>query len=305
VDGRPGKNYWQNHGRYNIVITASPPDRIIEGSEDITYFNNSPDTLHELAIKLILNSHKPNAPRASAVPMSYLTSGIHIDECKINNQSIDVSNDSLIFTNLYLKLDKPLSTNDSVQLHFKWHYELSLIPSREGLNGKSATDYFLAYFYPRVAVYDDYSGWDWMEFVEEKEFYSDFNDYTVTLNVPKNFIVWGTGTLQHPENILQAPYLDRYYKSFISDSVIHIVSASDWQSKNVTFQNAVNSWQFKADNICDMTFGISDKYLWDGCSVVVDNKSKRRVSVQSVYSSAAKSYSIRTNDIPWQRLTRC
>ncbi|MDP4215787.1 MAG: M1 family peptidase, partial [Bacteroidota bacterium] len=31
-DGRPGKNYWQNTGRYVINVTAMPPDRTIKGS---------------------------------------------------------------------------------------------------------------------------------------------------------------------------------------------------------------------------------------------------------------------------------
>src|SRR6476646_7946788 len=62
-DGRPGPNYWQNRGRYNIAITALPPDRNIRGSEEITYFNNSPDTLRNPVIKLFVNIHKPGAPR--------------------------------------------------------------------------------------------------------------------------------------------------------------------------------------------------------------------------------------------------
>src|ERR1700712_4074394 len=62
-DGRPGKNYWQNHGRYTISITALPPDRTVKGVEQITYFNNSPDTLKRLNMKLILNIHRPGAAR--------------------------------------------------------------------------------------------------------------------------------------------------------------------------------------------------------------------------------------------------
>ena len=54
VDGKPGKNYWQNKGRYNIVISANPPDRTIKGTEQITYVNNSPDALNNLVFKLIL-----------------------------------------------------------------------------------------------------------------------------------------------------------------------------------------------------------------------------------------------------------
>ncbi|MDB5231460.1 MAG: family peptidase, partial [Chitinophagaceae bacterium] len=52
ADGRPGKNYWQNHGRYNINFSVMPPDRNIKGSEDIIYVNNSPDTLRGLSLKL-------------------------------------------------------------------------------------------------------------------------------------------------------------------------------------------------------------------------------------------------------------
>ena len=61
MDGNPGKNYWQNFGRYNITITAMPPDRTIKGTENITYINNSPDTLRNPGIKLFLNIHKPGA----------------------------------------------------------------------------------------------------------------------------------------------------------------------------------------------------------------------------------------------------
>jgi len=84
MDGKPGNNYWQNHGRYVISVTAMPPDRNIKGTETISYLNNSPDTLRNPAIKLFLNIHKPGAPREFGATPDYLTSGVHIDECKVN-----------------------------------------------------------------------------------------------------------------------------------------------------------------------------------------------------------------------------
>src|SRR5687767_14984341 len=63
ADGKPGARYWQNKGRYTINITAMPPDRTIRGNEQISYINNSPDTLRVVYIKLFLNIHKPGAPR--------------------------------------------------------------------------------------------------------------------------------------------------------------------------------------------------------------------------------------------------
>src|SRR5206468_5692563 len=121
-------------------------------------------------------------------------------------------NDPSVFTNTGARLPKSLLPHDSVTLSFEWHYEISLKSGREGMI--DSTTYFLAYFYPRVAVYDDYNGWDRMEFMDSHEFYSDFNDYNVTINVPKNFIVVGTGTLQHPENLLQPTFLKKYEQSF-------------------------------------------------------------------------------------------
>src|SRR3954467_11062808 len=87
-DGRPGRNYWQNRGRYDIAITALPPDRTVRGSEDITYFNNSPDTLNNPVIKLLLNVHKPGATRGGGASADYLTSGVHIDTLIVNRQPV-------------------------------------------------------------------------------------------------------------------------------------------------------------------------------------------------------------------------
>ncbi|MFI5130608.1 MAG: M1 family metallopeptidase [Chitinophagales bacterium] len=288
ADGRPGKNYWQNRGRYTINITAVPPDRTIRGSETITYFNNSPDTINSPSIKLFLNIHKPGAPRNGGASPDYLTSGMHIDKFAVNGKATTFRDDPNVFTNVNVRLPQPLLPHDSIQLSFDWHYDVSLQSGREGMI--DSTTYFLAYFYPRVAVYDDYNGWDRMNFMDSHEFYSDFNDYTVTVNVPKNYIVWGTGTLQQPEKVLQPAILKRFNESMTSDQTIRIVTKEDIAAKNVTTQNAMNSWQFKANNIPDMAFGLSDHFVWDGTSVVVDDATKRRASAQAAYNDTASDY---------------
>jgi len=85
-DGKPGKNYWENHGRYTISITVLPPDRNIKGVEQITYFNNSSDTLRRLNMKLILNIHRPDAARFGNAGPDYLTPGIQIDTFLVNGE---------------------------------------------------------------------------------------------------------------------------------------------------------------------------------------------------------------------------
>jgi hypothetical protein len=287
-DGKPGKNYWQNSARYNISITAMPPDRNIRGRETITYFNNSNDTLGNPAIKLFLNIHKPGAPRDQGATADYLTSGMKINTVKVNGAGISWVENPYFITVQSLRLPQPLLPHDSVNIEFDWQYEISVQSGREGMI--DSTSWFLAYFYPRISVYDDYAGWDRMSFTDGKEFYSDFNDYTVTVNVPKNYIVWGTGTLQQPEKILQPEYLKKFRESFNTDQVIRIVTKEDLAKKQVTAQNAVNSWTFTARQIPDMAFGISDHYNWDGSSVVVDEITGKRASAQSAYNDAAKDF---------------
>ncbi len=288
MDGKVGKNYWQNYGRYNINISVAPPARMVKGSETIVYVNNSPDTLRNPNIKLFLNIHKAGAPRDGGASADYLTSGIHIDAVKADGKAVIWQDNPFVFTNRPLRLPKPLAPHDSVLLAFDWHYDVSLESNREGM--LDSTSFFLAYFYPRVAVYDDYAGWDRMTFSDGKEFYSDFNDYTLTVNVPKNFVVWATGDLQNPQSVLQADVLTKYQESLTSDSLIHVATLADMTNKKVTAQKDMNSWVFTTTNIPDVALALSDHYVWDASSVVVDKTTSRRASVQAAFIDTAADF---------------
>ena len=191
-DGRPGRSYWQNRARYSIAVRALPPDRNVRGTEQVTYFNNSPDTLKALAFKLFINIHRPGAIRDDPVAPEYLTAGTTIDAFTVNGQSVRWPTRAIPLTWTPVTLPSPLLPHDSVRMSVDWHYQISLESNREGMI--DSTTWFLAYFYPRVAVYDDYNGWDTMDFTDAQEFYSDFNDYDVSVTVPRNYTVWGTVT---------------------------------------------------------------------------------------------------------------
>jgi hypothetical protein len=52
MSGLPGSNYWQNQANYQIDVDFDPKSRLLKGKAQITYFNNSPDTLREIYINL-------------------------------------------------------------------------------------------------------------------------------------------------------------------------------------------------------------------------------------------------------------
>lgn len=287
-DGKPGKAYWQNRARYNITVTAAPPSRTIKGKEDITYINNSPGALNEVVLKLFLNIHKPGAPRLGRGDKAYLTEGIFIDAVTVNGQKVEWTNDPKTFTIASLPLPKTLAVHDSVKLTFDWHFDVSEQSGREGRIDE--TTFYLAYFYPRIAVYDDYNGWDTTPFNDALEFYSDFNDYTLNVQVPPNYLVWATGTLTNANTVLQPAYLKKFQQSQTSNDVMRIVTTQDHASGKVTAQNGMNTWRFTSSNVPDVALGISNHYLWDAGSVVVDKATGRRASVQAAYNDSAKDY---------------
>ena len=124
-DGRPGKNYWQNHARYDITVKVNPPDRMIRGTERITYFNNSPDTLRNLFIKLFMNYHTPGAVRAFVADSAYLTKGVIIDSLFVNDKARQFQDNDYMNTTRTFRLRPPMLPGDSVHLILRWRYEVS------------------------------------------------------------------------------------------------------------------------------------------------------------------------------------
>jgi Peptidase family M1 domain len=284
LTGKPGKNYWQNHGRYTISLTVTPPDNLITGVEKISYFNNSPDTLKSLNMKLIMNVHRTGG-RGGAPDTS---TGIKVDEILIGGVKTPWDNNVATTTNQMVNLANPLLPHDSTTLDITWHYKLSHARSREGII--DSTSFYIAYFYPRVSVYDDYKGWDTQPHTGALEFYNDFNDYNVNVTVPRDFVVWATGTLQNPSEVLQPDVADRLKLSMTSDSTIHVAAMQDWTDKKVTAQNDHNTWKWSANNVSDVAIGISDHYDWDAASVVVDDKTGRRVSMQAAFADSSEDF---------------
>ncbi len=287
ADGKPGVNYWQNTASYNISINVAPPNRTVTGTEEIIYKNNSPNTLDTLVFRLTLNSHAPNAPREEEVSTDYLTSGIRIDEYRENGKVKDWRQRTGN-TVQGVKLDKKLAAGDSVKLSFKWHYDVSVQSGREG--AIDPTTFFIAYFYPRVAVYDDIDGWDTANFTEGHEFYNDFCDYNFEVNVPKNYVVWATGDLLNANETLQSKIAERLQKSMTSDDVMHIATLDELKKNAVTAQKDTVTWKWKAANVTEVALALSDHYIWDGGSVVVDKSTNRRASVQAAYNVESKDF---------------
>ncbi|KQB39365.1 M1 family metallopeptidase [Flavobacterium aquidurense] len=279
-DGKPGKNYWQNHAKYTMEIAVDPKTKIVSGTETIVYENNSKDTLRNLPIRFVNNLHKPSSPRSGSVSNDFLSDGLTITSLKIADE-VYKEDGRKWGTVGNIKMKKPVLPNSKVTINIEWNYPLSKESGREGQIDE--TTFFVAYSYPRVSVFDDYNNWDRLPHTDRQEFYNDFNDYTFSVKAPKNYVVYATGDLLNPDEVLQPEFSASLKKSYNTDEILHIANEQELKTGVVTKQNEWNVWKFEAKNITDVCFGLSDHYLWDASSVVVDKKTNRRASVQAAY----------------------
>lgn len=292
ADGTPGPKYWQNTARYDIDITVAPPSRRVSARQTVTYVNHSPYPLPNIVFKTYLNIHKPEAVREDVVTPAFLNAGVSVDEFRINGAVKDwhaqPGTQGITWRNV--TLDQPLAPGGSITFSFAWSYELSTHNWKEGV--VDDTTFYLAYFFPRVAVIDDIDlAFDTQEFSSlNREFNNDFSDFTFTVRVPKNFAVWATGDLVNPSEVLQPAVAARLQSSLTSDAVVTIATPDDMRRGVVTAQSDVVAWKWQAANVPDIAIAVSDHYVWDAGSLVVDPATGRRASVQAAYNVDATDF---------------
>lgn len=304
LDGKQGTDYWQNHANYTISVKLDTSENRLYGKERIEYFNESPDTLSGIVLRLYQNWRKKGAIKNEYVNPENLHDGMILDTLIINGRGIKVPtteetiirniNDLSNFingTNLWLSLEEGLLPGNSLELVCEWNYSIATGNDFRRTGYYKDNAWFIGYFYPQVAVYDDLEdfhgikGWDLKLFHQGlQEFYNDFNNFDVTIEVPESFHVWATGTLTNPELVYEAALLDKIEEAKSSDSIICLLGNDDLEYNYVLGKK----WHFTANHVPDFAFGAAKGYLWDATSVQVGN---RRVFIDVAYHPKSALYS--------------
>jgi hypothetical protein len=291
--GKPGKNYWQNRANYNIHINFTPDSQLLQGKETITYFNNSPDTLKQLIIRLYPDLYKKGVKRLSNIAEKDLNEGVQIDDLKIGEENIQHFNDHKKTiqknTNLFVKPEKAILPHSKIELNISWHYKVNT-GSQQRTGMVDSTSYFIAYFFPRLAVYDDIDGWDNWSYNGTQEFYNDFGNFRVSIAVPKNYVVWATGNCLNYEENFAKNILEKIKTASTSDKIIHVIDSVEYIKDDVLKKEATGVWKYSANNVTDFAFALSDHYLWDVSSVLVDSSTGRRSLAEAAYNKIHKDY---------------
>jgi len=298
ASGAPGKDYWQQRADYKIELTLDDVKQQIEGTEAITYFNQSPDPLDYLWLQLDQNfrAQDSETPLVTEYFMKDSVSAKELFTIQNNfdggfriDKVLDEAGQPLAYfinkTMMRINLEQPLLPGAQMTFQVDWHYKIN---DRMSLGGRSGYEYFpkddnysytIAQFYPRMAVYDDVEGWQNKQFLGRGEFALSFGNFEVAMTVPEDFIVGATGTLQNPKDVLTSKEQLRFEKAKHSfeDPVI-IVTQEEAIQKEAHKKRGKATWTFKADSVRDFAFAASRKYIWDAMAVDLNGKKSLAMS---------------------------
>jgi hypothetical protein len=288
INGKPGLKYWQNTADYDLKVDFNPSSRLLKGTVDVVYKNQSPDTLKEIWFKLYPNLYKKGTPRNSKINERDQHEGVQIGSMSVDGKAVAAVSLVTEGTNMHMGI-APLAPGKSIKIKIAYQYELNK-GSHVRTGQVDEGSHFVAYFFPRIAVYDDVDGWNKYPYLGDAEFYNDFCNFKAAITVPKGYVLWATGDLLNAKSVFSKRIADRLSLAEKVDSVVNVITDADLKSNDITNTAALNTWKFEAEHVTDFVFAGSDHYLWKSSSVVVDPVTKRRTRVDAAFNPAHKDY---------------
>jgi len=285
--GQPGAHYWQNRADYSIQVRFDPRTRLVSGTESIVYTNNSPDTLRSLLFKLYPNLYKKGASRLQTIQPDDVTDGVSVSNLMVEGTAGNFPS-AAPGTDANIRVP-PVIPGKSVRVSLAFSYTLNKNSHiRTGQVDSGA--FFIAYFFPRVAVYDDIDGWNRNPYLGHLEFYNDFCNFDVDVTVPGGYMVWATGDLTNRHELLSATCNQRIDEAETKDGIVTVIDSSDLARGDVLQRKDSTTWKFHAVDVTDVAFAVSNHYLWKSSSLVVDPATGRRTRVDAVFNPAHKDF---------------
>lgn len=197
------QTYFQQEVNYQINVKLDDVKNEFTADEKIEYTNNSSNELSYIYMHLWPNGYKDNSTplaiqkREDGETNLYFANDDergYIDnlDFKVDGKTVkwELLKDSIDICKMYL--NEPLKSGAKIIISTPFHVKIpSGKFSRLGHIGQS---YQITQWYPKPAVYDR-NGWNYMPYLNQGEFYSEFGSFDVSITVPKNYVLGATGDM--------------------------------------------------------------------------------------------------------------
>ncbi len=217
---------WQQRINYDIDVKMDVNTNILDGTEKIDYYNNSPDTLTRLFFHTYWNAFQPHSSmdeRSRELGKTILGKNRKGDDIQdwdsrvrdriLNLQPNEEGYQKVAYVNINGKaqklkehetilevvLDKPLLPKSKTSLVVGFTAQVPKQVRRSGRDNAEGIRFSMSQWYPKMVEYD-YEGWSANPYVA-REFYGVWGDYNVNITIDKNYMLAATGTLQNANKI--------------------------------------------------------------------------------------------------------
>ena len=288
------ENYFQQKVNYTIHVSLNDTKSELSADERIEYTNNSPNTLNEIYFHLWPNAYKNEN---TVLANEFLKAGdqrfintsenergyIDAIDFKVNGNTVkwNLLTDTIDICKI--NLEQPLKPGEKIIIETPFHVKIpSGFISRLGHIGQS---YFITQWFPKPAVYDR-NGWNYIPYINQGEFYSEFGMFDVFITLPENYVVGATGDLTDGEKELH--WLDEKVnetKEITTFSHDMKFPASSAETKTLHYHQ---------DNIHDFAW-FADK-RWHVLKEEIELPSKKKVTAWLMFTNAEAGYWMKAMD---------
>lgn len=311
ASGAPGKDYWQQRADYKIDVELDAENSRLIGHERIRYYNGSNDTLEYLWLHLEPNRRSPESHsnlsrtvRGNNPNLWEMTTAWNQDQfdgsCKVENVRLADGTPlkwSVVGTTMRIELPKPLAPINRARslggssgpggqppqwLDFEldWSYQINDISKVRARSGVETLDdgariWGISQWFPRMAAYTDYTGWQHKEFLGGGEFALEFGNYDVRITAPSHHVVCSTGVLQNPAKVLSEKQIKKLKFAQTAEAPVMIISKDEADQQRLEEgDGSKKTWHFQARNVRDFSWGSSSAFMWDAQGVKVEGQSE-------------------------------
>jgi hypothetical protein len=208
--GQPDR--WQQRAEYKMTIDFDVNSHQFTGTQQLRYFNNSPDTLHRVFYHLYFNAFQPGSM------MDVRSNQLSDADPRVGGRITKLKPDEIGFhrvvrltqngapleyemagTILEVNLVQPILPGTSAFFEMQFESQVPIQIRRSGRDNSEGISYSMSQWYPKMCEYD-YQGWHANPYVG-REFYGIWGDFDVTIKIDPDYILGATGYLQAPETI--------------------------------------------------------------------------------------------------------
>lgn len=261
------KGYWQQQADYRMAVNMDVKTYQYTGNQELTYTNNSGDTLKKVYFHLYNNAFQPGSEmdmRLQSIkdPDGRMVVKVKKDDTEIKESRIaklqpneigflhvsDFRQNGIpaktkeIETVLEVELPKPILPGGTTIFTLNFQGQVPLQIRRSGRNNKEGVALSMSQWYPKIAEFD-FEGWHADPYIS-REFHGVWGNFDVKITIDKTYLIGSTGYLQNGNEVGYG----------YEDPGVKVKQPK--KSKTLT-------WHFKAPMVHDFTWAADQNYLHD------------------------------------------